>query len=59
MESRAQELRAKGRRIFWFSMVGAAAIHGVIFVALQRQQVARSASGTTGSRTRRSRRLWS
>jgi hypothetical protein len=39
MESRAQELRARSRRIFWFSMVGAAVIHGVILVALQRHQV--------------------
>lgn len=39
MESRAKELRARGRRIFWFSMVGAGVIHGAVFFALQRHQV--------------------
>jgi hypothetical protein len=39
MESRAKELRARGRRIFWFSMVGAGVIHGAIFIGLQRHHV--------------------
>lgn len=38
-ESRVAELRDKGRRIFWFSMITAGLIHLVLLVVFQRHRV--------------------